>query len=73
MSSKVNLTTKEVEQTYGVSIAKLKRLRRDGEGPSYIKYSGRPGARGGRIVYPRAEIALWLESRMVRPTSAAQR
>jgi hypothetical protein len=60
--TKVNLTESEVAERYGVGIRQLRAMRMRNTGPRYVKVSGRLNERGGRILYPRADLEVWFAS-----------
>lgn len=60
MGEKKNLTEREVEATYGIRSRHLRLMRARNTGPRYLKISGGLGKRGGRILYPVAELEGWL-------------
>lgn len=63
MSTEV-LTTVEAARYVRLGKPTLERFRLTGEGPRYAKL-------GGAVRYRRADLDLWLESRLVASTSAA--
>jgi hypothetical protein len=60
---KQNITEVEVYSTFGLPIRLLRNMRMRGDGPPWKKISGRLGQRGGRVIYPVAEIERWITSR----------
>lgn len=58
------LTTAEAARYVRLGKPTLERFRLTGEGPCYAKL-------GGAVRYRRADLDLWLESRLVASTSAA--
>jgi len=62
-NTKLNLTEKEVEATRGIGCRQLRLMRMRGTGPRWLKISGEVGRRGGRVVYPVADLEAWLASR----------
>ena len=57
------LTELDVEAEYGLGKRYLRLCRMRGGGPPWIKHAGTVGKKGGRILYPRAELERWLASR----------
>jgi len=66
MNSKVQevLRARDAAQFVGLSESTLAKLRLNGNGPAYCKL-------GRRVVYRRADLEQWLESRTTRDTSDA--
>ncbi|MDD2367564.1 MAG: hypothetical protein PHN84_15545 [Desulfuromonadaceae bacterium] len=60
---KKNLTETEASAEYGYSVHWYRRARWAGNGPRYIKI------RGGGVLYPRAELDAFFDSRLVGSTS----
>ena len=56
------LNESQIVATYGVGLRQLRAMRARGDGPKYIKVSGRIGESGGRILYPVVDFERWLES-----------
>jgi hypothetical protein len=50
----------DVEATYSLGVRHLRSMRMRGIGPRWIKVSGKVGHRGGRVLYPVAELEAWL-------------
>ncbi len=63
MSTSEHLTQKQLAARWNKSEACLKKRRRDGEGPDYIKLGKSPQA---PILYPLSSILEYEESHMVR-------
>src|ERR1700679_2619313 len=59
---KLYMNEVEVAATRSVSVRLLRNMRMRGEGPVFVKVSGRLGCRGGRILYPVADLDAWLSS-----------
>ena len=55
----------------GVSVHTARDWRRKGRGPTFMRLSASPGLRG-RIFYSRADLALFLSSRIVSPGADAE-
>jgi hypothetical protein len=62
-ADKKNLNEKEVSEVYGLGIKHLRLMRMRGEGPRFLRVSGKLGQTGGRIIYPVADVEAWLASR----------
>jgi len=62
-----NLTTAEVGKVLRRNEATLRRWRRQGRGPRFIKPPPGSGP-GSKILYPRAEFEAWL-AEQTRPTA----
>jgi len=60
INAKLNLTESEVQATRGIGVRQLRTMRMRGIGPRFIKISGSIGQRGGRVLYPVAELDAWL-------------
>jgi len=60
---KKNFTEIEVSNEYGIGIRQLRYMRMRGDGPRWLKVSGQVGRRGGRVLYPVADLDRWLASR----------
>jgi hypothetical protein len=60
---KLNLTESEVVESRGIGRRQLRVMRAKGTGPRYIKVSGQIGRRGGRVLYPVADLDQWLAQR----------
>lgn len=60
---KVNASEREVSAHYGIGLRQLRLMRMRGDGPRWIKVSGRIGQRGGRVLYPLRDLEDWLASR----------
>ena len=58
------ITTGEAARFLGLSQSTLAKMRLNGNGPVYCKL-------GRRVVYRRADLERWLESRTARDTSDA--
>ena len=58
------LTAYEAAKVLGLAPSTLAKLRLNGNGPTYCKL-------GRRVVYRRADLEQWLESRTTRDTSDA--
>jgi hypothetical protein len=64
LQQKLNLTEREVEASRGIGRRQLRRLRmQPGKGPKWLKVSGEIGRRGGRVLYPAADLDQWLAQR----------
>jgi hypothetical protein len=61
--TKKNLSEREVNEHYGLGRRQLRMMRMRGTGPLFIKTSGQIGKRGGRILYPVADLESWIGSR----------
>ena len=61
--NKLNLTEREVEETRGIRVKQLRHMRARGDGPAWKKVSGQVGCRGGRVLYPAADLDAWIASR----------
>jgi predicted DNA-binding transcriptional regulator AlpA len=59
------LTEAEAAQALSLSVRTLQRLRLDGEGPRFLKLTGR------RIGYANSDLHAWIQGRVVTSTSAA--
>jgi hypothetical protein len=62
-TAKQYLTEQQVEEEFSLGRRYLRLCRMRGDGPPWRKYTGRLGSKGGRILYPRAELERWLASR----------
>jgi len=60
--SKVNLTESEVSELYAIGVRQLRGMRMRNTGPRWLKISGAIGVKGGRILYPVADLNRWLAS-----------
>jgi predicted DNA-binding transcriptional regulator AlpA len=60
----LTLTAYEAAKMLGLATSTLAKLRLNGNGPIYCKL-------GRRVVYRRADLERWLESRTARDTSDA--
>lgn len=58
------LTAGDAAKVVGLSESTLAKLRLTGNGPAYCKL-------GRRVVYRRADLEVWLQSRVTRDTSDA--
>lgn len=54
---------REVEALFGIGVRQLRAHRMRGDGPPWIKTSGKIGQRGGRVLYPISGVQQWLNSR----------
>ncbi|MDN5069413.1 helix-turn-helix domain-containing protein [Aliarcobacter butzleri] len=57
--SKVNLTINEVSQILGIGLSKLEDMRKNANGPNYLKM-------GRRIIYPKRSIAEFIVNSQIR-------
>ena len=60
----ITLSAGEAAKVLGLAPSTLAKLRLSGNGPVYCKL-------GRRVVYRRADLEVWLESRVTRNTSDA--
>jgi len=60
---KINLTEREVNASYGLGVRQLRLMRMRNTGPRFLKVAGRIGQRGGRVLYPVADLEHWLQTR----------
>lgn len=58
------LDTRRAAMETGFSEATFKLWRKQNTGPPYVKFGDSPQA---RVLYPRAELERWIESRTVYP------
>jgi predicted DNA-binding transcriptional regulator AlpA len=63
-NDRLSLTALEAANLLGLSPSTLAKLRLNGNGPIYCKL-------GRRVVYRRADLEQWLQSRTTRDTSDA--
>jgi excisionase family DNA binding protein len=63
-SNPITLTAEEAAKLLGLAASTLAKLRLSGNGPLYCKL-------GRRVVYRRADLEQWLQSRTTRDTSDA--
>jgi len=60
---KNHVTETEASVIYGIGIRQFRNMRMRGDGPPWKKVSGQVGKRGGRVLYPVADLEAWLQSR----------
>lgn len=63
MDKKIMLTETEVASLYSLGLRQLRLMRMRGDGPVWIKVSGRVGCTGGRVLYPSLSLEAWIASR----------
>ena len=64
------LDTRQAARDTGFSEVTFKVWRQNNTGPPYVKFGDSPQS---RVLYPRAELDAWIESRTVRPGEDAER
>lgn len=56
------MTEIEVEQVFGLGKRFLRAARMRNDGPPFMKFSGKLGERGGRVLYPVDGVERWLRA-----------